>query len=98
MLALVVASSPSGGYAPGLVQCPSGNHSFSREGDSISEQEKEWISERQKQSNLALIEFLSGSNLTGFNARRFISDNTSINVGLAFSGGGYRAMLSSTLR
>jgi lysophospholipase len=94
LLALVVASSPSGGYAPGLVQCPSGNHSFSREGDSISEQEKEWISERQKQSNLALIEFLSGSNLTGFNARRFISDNTSINVGLAFSGGGYRAMLS----
>ncbi|ABN64262.2 phospholipase B (lysophospholipase) [Scheffersomyces stipitis CBS 6054] len=95
IISLGSARSPSGGYAPGPAQCPSVD-SFLREGNSISEQEKEWISERQAKSNEALISFLDDSKLDSFNAEKFINqDNSSgINLGVAFSGGGYRAMLS----
>ncbi|KAK6454615.1 phospholipase B [Scheffersomyces xylosifermentans] len=95
VVSFALASSPSGGYAPGAVQCPS-KESFIREGNSISQEEADWIKERQEKSNQALISFLDSANLTGFNAARFVNGNSSskVNLGLAFSGGGYRAMLS----
>ncbi|MCP8716220.1 MAG: hypothetical protein M5E90_02250 [Asgard group archaeon] len=98
-ISLVLASSPTNGYAPGIVQCPSddSNLTFIREANSISDLEKEWISNRQLKTNEALIEFLSSANLSDFNAEEFITsdDYQGINLGLAFSGGGYRAMLGS---
>jgi lysophospholipase len=91
----VLCLSPSGGYAPGRVQCPAVDL-FIREGNSISHREHDWRQERQKKTNNALIDFLASANLTSFNPSKFINDNSSdpITLGLAFSGGGYRAMLA----
>ncbi|KAK7687579.1 hypothetical protein QCA50_009467 [Cerrena zonata] len=88
------AWSPTGSYAPGKVQCPS-NHDLLREGDSISSEEKDWVKARHEKTDKALIEYLDSSNLTDFDAKKFIRNATrSPNIALAFSGGGYRAMLS----
>ncbi|KAK6204442.1 phospholipase B [Scheffersomyces amazonensis] len=97
LFAIVQASSPSGGYAPGIVQCPAKNNSFIREASSISDQEKNWLEGRKEKTNLALIDFLNSANLTSFNAANFLNDenSTGINLALAFAGGSYRAMLSN---
>lgn len=88
------AKSPSGGYAPGHVKCPS-KKNLLREAKSISSDENKWLKERQKKTNQALINYLDNANLTDFDAKEFFEKNTSlsVNIGLAFSGGGYRAML-----
>lgn len=108
-ISLVLGSSPSGGYAPGIVQCPINSNSnssssssrnttfsFIREADSISDLEKQWIKQRQLKVNKSLIEFLKSANLSNFNPQNFIDakDYQGINLGLAFSGGSYRAMLN----
>lgn len=93
-LNLVMARSPTGGYAPGRVQCPSNTKSFMRQANSISQDEKDWVEERHAKTDLAIAEFLQNSNLTDFDLESFMDDaEQSINLGLAFSGGGYRAML-----
>ncbi|ODV79635.1 uncharacterized protein CANTADRAFT_25559 [Suhomyces tanzawaensis NRRL Y-17324] len=94
LVSVVLAKSPTGGYAPGVVKCPSSNTTLIREANSISKQEQDWLKERQKKSNAALIEFLKDSKLKGINPEKFITDNSSVSIALAFSGGGYRAMLS----
>ncbi|KAI5968664.1 plb1 [Candida margitis] len=82
-------------YAPYNSTCPSG--SLTREANDISDPEKEYIQKRQAITNKNLINFLQNkSNLTDFDAESFINDNAkdhNISIGLAFSGGGYRAML-----
>ncbi|SGZ48731.1 CIC11C00000003222 [Sungouiella intermedia] len=91
----VAAWSPSGGYAPGQIDCPSG--SFVRSANNISESEAEWIEERHKVTDTNLKLFLEGAGLENFNAELFLSNTTdgrSLSIGIAFSGGGYRAMLS----
>lgn len=94
LLAIAAAFSPSGGYAPGKVVCPR-NGSLIREGNSISDQERRWVQQRHKKTDLALLNFLKRVNLRGFDADKFMSNKTqSPNVALAFSGGSYRAMLS----
>ena len=57
-ISLVLGSSPSGGYAPGIVQCPINSNSNSSssssrnttfhlsEADSISDLEKQWIKQK----------------------------------------------------
>ena len=84
-ISLVLGSSPSGGYAPGIVQCPINSNSnssssssrnttfsFIREADSISDLEKQWIKQRQLKVNKSLIEFLKSANLSNFNPQNFI--------------------------
>ncbi|KAK6465143.1 phospholipase B [Scheffersomyces coipomensis] len=93
---LVSCSSPTGGYAPGIVQCPLVNSSFVREANSISQQEQDWLVGRQAKTKQALISFLDSANLTSDASSLFTDDNsTGVNIGLAFSGGSYRAMLSN---
>jgi len=82
-------------YAPFNTTCPSG--SLTRDANDISDLEKNYIQKRQEITNKNLIDFLQKkSNLTDFDAESFINDNAkdhNITIGLAFSGGGYRAML-----
>ncbi|EGW33526.1 phospholipase B [Spathaspora passalidarum NRRL Y-27907] len=90
-----IGKSPTGGYAPGQVQCPANSSSFIREANSISKQEQAWIKQRKTKTKAAMIKFLESANLTNFNAANFLDDSdTGVNLGLAFSGGGYRAMLT----
>ncbi|ODQ58490.1 hypothetical protein WICANDRAFT_80625 [Wickerhamomyces anomalus NRRL Y-366-8] len=97
-IALASAYSPTGGYAPGNVSCPerstSGSSNLVREAHSLSEDEKDWLDKRHEITDEALREFLERADLQDFNIDDFFDNvNGSINIGLAFSGGGYRAML-----
>lgn len=92
-LNLVLASSPSGGYAPGAVSCPQ-KKSLTREADSISSQEQSWLNGRMPIAQANLITFLENANLQNFDASSFVKNaKKNITIGVAFSGGGYRAML-----
>lgn len=90
---LVSGWSPTNGYAPGKVDCPS--KSLSRKADSLSKEEADWLNERNKKTNENLITFLKNAKMKDFDAENFISNTSKpITIGIAFSGGGYRAMLS----
>lgn len=95
LAASVTAWSPTGGYAPGKIDCPSEN--FLRVANNISDREASWVEERHKITDANLKLFLDEAGLKDFNATQFLSNTTngrSLSIGIAFSGGGYRAMLS----
>lgn len=82
------------GYKPYKELCPV-NVNLARPANALSEREQEWLEKRHEKTDKALLEFLKRSNLEDFDPEEFLSStNRSINIGLAFSGGGYRAMLS----
>jgi lysophospholipase len=90
--------SPSGGYAPATVDCPSTRPSI-RSARNLSTSESEWLQTRRQNVLSPLTAFLSASNITGFDAESYISSNkgnlTAIpNVAIAVSGGGYRALMN----
>lgn len=94
----LLAYSPTGGYAPGNVSCPdrstSGSSNLVRVAHTISDDEKDWLEKRHEVTDEALREFLERADLEDFDIDDFFDGlNSSINIGLAFSGGGYRAML-----
>lgn len=86
-----VSDSPSGGYAPGTVDCPSGP--LIRSASNISNSEREWVQRRHTVTDQALTEFLNRASMIDFDVGAFMS-SYSPNIGIAFSGGGYRALLS----
>lgn len=92
-LTLANAYSPTGGYAPGNVTCP--NKSLIREADGLSSEEQQWLSHRNPITKSRINEFLSSSNLTDFDVDDFMDQvNDTIKLGIAFSGGGFRAMFN----
>ncbi|KAK9472562.1 lysophospholipase catalytic domain-containing protein [Dipodascopsis tothii] len=82
--------SPTDSYTPGLVTCPS--TSIMRNASTISDNEASFIAGRREYVKPHLVDFLDRANLTDFNATEFLA-NATIDIGMAFSGGGYRAML-----
>jgi lysophospholipase len=86
-----LSNSPSGGYAPQKVSCPTG--SLIRNARNISDGEQDFIEKRHEVTDAALKDFLGRANMTNFDVDSFIS-SYSPKIALAFSGGGYRAMLS----
>ncbi|EEQ37402.1 Lysophospholipase 1 [Clavispora lusitaniae] len=91
----VLAWSPTNNYAPAKVDCPSG--SLVRAADKISDDESSWVKERNKVTDKNLESFLQKADLDDFDVSSFLSntsDGRSIKIGIAFSGGGYRAMLA----
>lgn len=91
LIALALASDLSG-YAPRYVSCPS--HALVREASGkVSSQEKEWIEARHKKTTPSLRTFLqTKTNLS--EKEILLATAHDINIGLAFSGGGFRAMLT----
>ncbi|KAK9238356.1 lysophospholipase catalytic domain-containing protein [Lipomyces kononenkoae] len=85
-------SSPTGTYVPGNVTCPN-VASYVRNATSLAANEVQYIENRQALTSPYLISYLDRLNLTDFNATDFLG-NTNVTIGIAFSGGGYRAMLS----
>ncbi|KAK9460702.1 lysophospholipase catalytic domain-containing protein [Lipomyces oligophaga] len=97
--------SQPGGYAPYFTTCPTSKKSSSsssssssskdlvRNATSLSSGELEFLEGRRAVANDYLVEYLDRLNMTDFNATDFLQD-TNITIGLAFSGGGFRAMLS----
>ena len=86
-----LSNSPSGGYAPGAVSCPS--QPLIRSARNISDGEAAFLEKRHAVTDAALRDLLGRAGMTGFDYNAFI-DSYSPTVALAFSGGGYRAMLS----
>lgn len=96
LLCLATASwawSPTGDYAPGTVSCPAEN--FVRAASGISSSESEWVASRNKVTDVNVKDFLQNSGLDNFDVDAFLANTSrSLTIGVAFSGGGYRAMLS----
>ncbi|RCK66000.1 Lysophospholipase 3 [Candida viswanathii] len=90
----VTAWSPTNNYAPGEIDCPS-DSSLTRDADELSPWEQDWIEGRNEVSKENLIAFLNHANMTDFDAESYINGlDRTIKIGIAFSGGGYRAMLN----
>lgn len=83
-------------YKPRNVTCPTGT--LVRKAGNISDDERDYVSQRQEITNKNLIDFLDKrANISDFDAKKFVeslSKDHNITIGLAFSGGGYRAMLN----
>ncbi|KAL3444603.1 lysophospholipase catalytic domain-containing protein [Aspergillus insuetus] len=85
-------------YAPANVTCPSTRPSV-RSARNLSSNESEWLDTRHREIISPMRDLLTRLNITGFNASAYmdiVSSNTSNvpNIGIAVSGGGYRAMLN----
>ncbi|KAF5092702.1 hypothetical protein D0Z00_004455, partial [Geotrichum galactomycetum] len=92
LASLAAAWNPSNSYAPTDIQCPSNPNFLTAASNDVSKDEADWVEARHNVTNPKLIEFLNRMNLSNFDAESFLA-NSSLNIGLAFSGGGYRAML-----
>lgn len=90
--------SPSGDYAPKVVDCPSTRPEI-RLSDGLSDQEVAWLRLRRNKTVDPLRTLLSRANIPNFDAKAYIGlvqDNSSAlpNVAVAVSGGGYRALMN----
>ncbi|KJK86458.1 Lysophospholipase [Metarhizium anisopliae BRIP 53284] len=86
------------GYAPSPVDCPTSRPKV-RDGGSLSSQEREWLPKRRNETVAPIRELLKRIAIPDFDSDAYLknaaSDPTALpNIGLAVSGGGYRAMLN----
>ena len=86
------------GYTPESGDCPSTRPSI-REANGLSSQEASWLQSRRKSTVPAMQSLLGRLNITGFDVDTYFTNhqsNTSNlpNIGIAVSGGGYRACLN----
>ncbi|TAQ89698.1 hypothetical protein B7494_g1997 [Chlorociboria aeruginascens] len=91
-------NSPSGGYAPADVTCPSTRPTI-READSLSPNETAWLELRRNHTVEPMQSLLTRLSIPSFDANSYISNianNAAAlpNIAIAVSGGGYRAMLN----
>lgn len=85
-------------YAPDNGSCPS-TRPVIRAATSLSEEETSWLKTRRTQSLDSMQQFLSRAAIPDFDVRSYFSshgaDQSALpNIGLTFSGGGYRALLN----
>jgi len=86
------------GYAPAAVDCPSTRPSI-RQGDTLSQNEVNWLPLRRNATIPAMQDLLRRIDIPDFSSDEYMNqvrNNVSAlpNIGLAISGGGYRAMLN----
>jgi Lysophospholipase catalytic domain len=80
-------------YAPKNVTCPT---DLIRYGDNgLSPLESQYISERRTKATQSLQSWLERVNLENFDVSSFLANTSNVpTLAIAFSGGGYRAMLN----
>lgn len=84
------------GYTPAGVQCPFANPSV-RMATDLSQNETNWLQKRQDKRLQVMQGLLTRLNISDFNATQYFTNfepSSLPNVGIAFSGGGYRALLN----
>lgn len=91
-------NAPSGGYAPAEVTCPNDKPTI-RRANELSKKESDWLAKRRPATVDPMIQFLKRANIEGFDAdayiRRVAKDEKDLpNIGIAVSGGGYRALMN----
>ena len=89
---------PSGTYAPATVDCPRQKPTI-RSAATLSDSEKDWLKSRRQKTLEPMKAFLRNSGLNDFDAAGFVdthAKNFSMvpNIGIAVSGGGYRALMN----
>ncbi|RKL42815.1 Lysophospholipase [Fusarium oxysporum] len=90
--------SPSGNYAPRVVDCPSKRPTI-RLADELSDSETAWVRRRRDNTIDPLKDLLSRAKIPGFDAEAYI-DRVKKNssalpiIAIAASGGGYRALMN----
>lgn len=93
----VTAWSPDNGYAPSKVTCDD-NINLVREANNLSSDETDWLVRRNAYTQDALKSFLTRASANFSNnslvSKIFEDDSNIPKIGIACSGGGYRAMLS----
>ncbi|CCK72421.1 uncharacterized protein KNAG_0K00530 [Huiozyma naganishii CBS 8797] len=92
------AWSPSGSYAPGEVSCPS-DINLVRNASGLSTDEQDWLKKRDANTRDSLKSFLTKAT-KNFSDSSLLDDlfkdeNAAPRIGIAASGGGYRAMLAA---
>ncbi|PFH60903.1 hypothetical protein XA68_10148 [Ophiocordyceps unilateralis] len=91
------ASDTLSGYQPVKVPCPAQRPRI-RAASTISPQEREWLYRRRRQTIPHIRDLFRRIDIPGFNSDRYLQADrrsTSLpNIGIAISGGGYRAMLT----
>ncbi|KKF95145.1 Lysophospholipase [Ceratocystis platani] len=86
--------SPSGGYAPATVDCPSDRPTIRAASSGLSSEESDWLKLRKPKTEAAFIEFVQRANISGFDAASYLAqDNAQPRIATAVSGGGYRALM-----
>lgn len=75
------------------------HNGFVRDNFGISQEEYSWVSGRNVKTHENLIQFLDGLNMTDYSNTTFADylgelNQSNINIGLSFSGGGFRALLT----
>lgn len=86
------------GYTPEAGNCPSTRPAI-RDASGLSPQETSWLDSRRKVTIPAMQDLVGRLNITGFDVNSYFTNhnsNTSAlpNIGIAVSGGGYRALLN----
>lgn len=84
------------GYKPATVQCPLANASV-RYATGLSQNETKWLQKRHGKRLQEMQGFLTRLNISDFNATEYFANHQASslpNIGIAFSGGGYRALLN----
>ena len=84
------------GYAPAAVDCPSDRPTI-RNALNLSPEETSWLPTRRNNTISPMTDLFSRLNISGFDAVGYINQNANNasalpNIGIAVSGGGYRAM------
>ncbi|KAK2051082.1 lysophospholipase catalytic domain-containing protein [Colletotrichum caudatum] len=90
--------SPSGGYAPAFVDCPPVKPTI-RPASALSPNETAWLTSRRSATVQPMRDFLTRANIPDFDAGAYIDGLSSSptqlpNIGIAISGGGYRALMN----
>ncbi|KAH7309512.1 lysophospholipase catalytic domain-containing protein [Stachybotrys elegans] len=92
-----VSNAPNG-YTPTEVDCPERRPRI-RDGSRLSDQERDWVQMRRNETIPHIRRLLGRLAIPGFDSDHYLrnveDDATALpNIGLAISGGGYRAMLN----
>ncbi|KAI9885006.1 MAG: Lysophospholipase 1 [Watsoniomyces obsoletus] len=92
------AADAPNGYAPAPVDCPSERPRI-RSASSLSPEETNWLQLRRNNTIEPMRRFLGRMNITDFDAAAYLERNRNNasalpNVGIALSGGGWRALLN----
>ncbi|TID07667.1 Lysophospholipase [Colletotrichum higginsianum] len=90
--------SPSGGYAPSIVDCPAARPTI-RSASALSPNETAWLPRRRNATVEHMRDFLTRANIPNFDAGAYIDRASSSssrlpNIAIAVSGGGYRALMN----
>ena len=86
------------GYAPSRIRCPEQPPTI-RNGNTLSPQEKEWLPLRRRETIAPMLKLLNRISIPDFDINAYFKDlDTSLdalpNIGIAISGGSYRALLN----